>query len=163
MTALCPACGESRSRAAMRVREYAFRRCRNCRSLYVPDRPGAEVLDRLYEDERYFINEDYDSQKEDTFHGYLDYLQDRDHIEAKFSDVLERVERSRPPGKLLDVGAGPGFMLSAAVGRGWQAAGIEINPLGGQARARGARRRRPPGAPRGHRALGPPSPTTRSR
>lgn len=39
--------------------------------------------------------------------------------------VLTRLERLRSPGRLLDIGAGPGFFVAEALARGWQAEGLE--------------------------------------
>lgn len=61
-------------------------------------------------------------------HGYLDYLADREFIEQKFDRVLAQLEQWVRPARLLDVGAGPGFLLNAARHRGWEAEGIDLNP-----------------------------------
>lgn len=82
----------------------------------------------LYGGGEYFRNREFGSPQSGGYHGYRDYVSDRQHIEEKFSDVLRLVESLRPPGDLLDVGAGPGFLMSAARRRGWRPVGIELNP-----------------------------------
>lgn len=61
-------------------------------------------------------------------HGYTaDYLADQPFIEAKFDRVLRHLERYVSPGRLLDIGAGPGFLLSVAKRRGWSPVGLDLN------------------------------------
>ena len=124
---LCPACGSSRLRVRLRVRELRFVRCASCQTLFCTDPPPPEATATLYRGTEYFENPEYDSPETGGYHGYQGYLSDRRHIEAKFAQVIERVERFRTPGRLLDVGAGPGFLLSAARARGWEAEGIDLN------------------------------------
>jgi len=111
----------------MRVRHLTFRRCTRCASLFLDAQVDATQTRRLYEDERYFTNPHFGSSRIGGFHGYKDYLADRHHIEAKFAGVLEHVERHVAPRRLLDVGAGPGFMVAAASARGWSACGLDLN------------------------------------
>jgi len=127
MSDSCPACRTTRSRTAMQVRHFQFRRCTACKTLFLSEPPDAEQLHTLYADERYFVNPEFAEPEADGFHGYLDYIKDRDHIEHKFAGIFARIEREVAPGKLLDVGAGPGFLLSAAERRGWSPLGLEIN------------------------------------
>jgi len=112
----------------MRVRNYEFRRCSACRTLFLGQGIDEAETSHLYAGPSYFANPDFDSAESGGYHGYLDYMEDREPIEEKFERVLERIERWQAPGSLLDVGAGPGFMVSAAARRGWTPQGIEINP-----------------------------------
>jgi FkbM family methyltransferase len=111
----------------MDVRHLTFRRCSRCGSLFLAAQVTAVETGRLYEDETYFTNPDFGSPQSGGYHGYRDYLADRHHIEAKFAGVLAHVERHVEPGRLLDVGAGPGFMVAAATARGWCACGLDLN------------------------------------
>lgn len=117
----CPACEAGGGRPAATVRSFQFLRCPACATLWVAEPP--EHVD-LYDGPEYFSNPEFG---EGSYHGYRDYLADREHIEAKFGEVLEHVERRTAPGRLLDVGAGPGFMLSAARDRGWAGVGLDLN------------------------------------
>lgn len=105
-----------------------FRRCRGCASLFLEDPPPTSATAELYVGEEYFANPQFGRTAEGAFHGYRNYLADRAPIEAKFDQVLERLEGHVAPGRLLDVGAGPGFLLAAARARGWRAEGIDPNP-----------------------------------
>lgn len=68
-----------------------------------------------------------------------EYLTEERGIAATFTNVLERIERYRaPPGRLLDVGCGPGVLIGIAKQRGWTVKGIEPSRWGvDQARQRG--------------------------
>jgi 2-polyprenyl-3-methyl-5-hydroxy-6-metoxy-1,4-benzoquinol methylase len=82
----------------------------------------------LYRDEAYFQNPEFSKPERGGYHGYRNYLDDRTHIFDKFDDVVRRLEDVVSPGRLLDVGAGPGFLVAVARRRGWDAFGIDMNP-----------------------------------
>ena len=123
--AACPACGAADVRAAMTVSGHAFRRCGRCASLFLAS-PPSEIAGQ-YEGEGYFVDAGFGPPGGGTFHGYRDYLADRLEITEKFEQILGHVERLVQPGRLLDVGAGPGFMVVTARERGWDAAGVDLN------------------------------------
>jgi SAM-dependent methyltransferase len=111
----------------MATARYLWRRCCECGSLFVQDPPPDDRIAALYRDQRYFARARLGSADGRAL-GYHDYLADRQHIEAKFDAVLAHLERRRPRGELLDVGAGPGYLLAAAGRRGWRGSGVELNP-----------------------------------
>lgn len=124
----CPACGRAGARPALALRGFRFRRCRACASLFVENPPAREVTASLYAGERYFAKRRLGPTAHGGVCGYPDYLAERSRIEAKFDRVLARLERHASRGELLDVGAGPGFLVAAARRRGWLASGVDLNP-----------------------------------
>jgi SAM-dependent methyltransferase len=102
-------------------------RCRECRSLFDESPRSKEEMAEIYEGRQYFVKAD-EPGATDLANGYADdYLADREFIEAKFDQVLAHLERYVSPGRLLDVGAGPGFLLSVAERRGWAVVGVDLN------------------------------------
>ena len=121
----CPACGRGGARPAMTVAGHAFGRCPACLSLFLVDPPGE--VGGQYEGKAYYVDEGFGPPGAGSFHGYRDYLADREEITRKFVGVLEHMERLVAPGRLVDVGAGPGFLVAAARERGWDATGLDLN------------------------------------
>lgn len=124
----CPACNSSDVRHAHVVREFTFLRCQTCKSYFCADSIHPDRTASLYRDESYFQNPEFSKPAEGGYHGYRDYLEDRAHIFQKFDKVISRVEAVVGPGRLLDVGAGPGFLLAVARQRGWDVCGVDLNP-----------------------------------
>ena len=57
-----------------------------------------------------------------------DYLNELEGLRVTFRRTLATIERFRlPPGRFLDVGAGPGVLVEEAAERGWDAFGVELS------------------------------------
>ena len=126
MSAVCPACGSGRLHPAFRRRDTTFRRCRDCRSLVDTEIASPDQLARIYEGKGYYVKDD--GGRDGVPFGYSgDYVAQRGFIEDKFDRVLGHIERYVNPGRLLDVGCGPGFLLAVATKRGWEAVGMDVN------------------------------------
>ena len=95
-------------------------RCRRCGLGYLDPQPSDEALASLYAD-------DYYTRPIDP--GGPSYLKNRAGLERFFDGRLARIERCIRVGRLLDVGAGLGYFLNAAIRRGWSAVGLEVSPF----------------------------------
>ena len=127
-TEACRACGSTRTTEAFTVETARYIRCRDCRSLFDADPPEPADLREIYTGAEYFVKAADDDAAGDTLWGYpADYVSDRGNVEAKFDRVLAHLARYVQPGRLLDVGCGPGFLLTAARARGWDGVGIDLN------------------------------------
>jgi SAM-dependent methyltransferase len=114
----CPVCGGVHVRAVGIPSGRTLVRCAGCRLLFDSEpAAGAPPRPRLSDDER--------------------RREERVSVRRApgFARVLYAV---RPPGRLLDVGAGIGELLALAREAGWQAVGVDVDPaVVAYARARG--------------------------
>jgi len=113
---VCNVCGADDMEAVHP--EAGLVRCRRCGLGYVNPQPSDEALARLYTD-------DYFTEPIDP--GGKSYLENRQGLERFFDGRLRRIERLVRPGRLLEVGAGLGYLLNVAVRRGWKALGLETS------------------------------------
>lgn len=121
----CPACGSQRLKAAFSAGP-RFLRCRDCASMFDPYPPGPDQLREIYSGEDYFVKEGDGGGS--TLRGYpKDYVANRRNVEGKFGEALGHLERYVSQGLLLDVGSGPGFLLTVARDRGWEPIGVDLN------------------------------------
>jgi SAM-dependent methyltransferase len=116
----CPLCGADHF--TPRVTHDGFRmvECIECRLWYLNPMPTAETLDALYGD-GYF-------ESESACHlGYADYGAMADDYRATFRRRLELVDAHVGNGRLLDVGAGFGYLADAAMPQFRERWVVEVN------------------------------------
>jgi SAM-dependent methyltransferase len=85
-------------------------KCERCGTVQQPARPDDGTLADLY---RQMSDDDYLAQERGR--------------RATARRLLERIERARPGGQLLDVGCGHGLLVDEARRRGWDARGLEVS------------------------------------
>lgn len=118
----CVSCGETRLRPlAMRYEHLGARfplvECSRCGLRFLGVQPTAESLARLYQAE--YFESDYRCGRA-TGSSF-----DESVLAAEDQALLHRFEALGPRGRLLDVGCAAGWLVQHAVGRGWQAQGVE--------------------------------------
>jgi len=115
-TAPCPACGSRDFEPLDAVAGLV--RCRQCGLGRLEPQPSDEALAAVY-------TEDYYTRPIDP--GGPSYIENREGLERFFDERLRSIERLVRPGRLLDVGAGLGYLLDAARRRGWRGVGLETS------------------------------------
>jgi 2-polyprenyl-3-methyl-5-hydroxy-6-metoxy-1,4-benzoquinol methylase len=117
----CGVCGQRNRRLRFTLRGFSFWDCA-CGILYVSPRLRQEKLDMMYSSESYYNSEN------SLLCGYVDYKADRDNILAtcakRFNWMLAKSGKT-DFGRILDIGCAMGFAVEYALGRGWDAYGIE--------------------------------------
>ena len=111
-TRTCVVCGGSRRVAVLELGTWQISRCAGCRTHNLHPEPDEVVL------------EDFNDGS-----GYDGAFDLQDEIRAQHDRSLATLERFVEPGRLLDVGCGPGFLLEQARERGWFAAGVDPSPF----------------------------------
>lgn len=113
---------------------YAFRgrhlygvRCCGCGLVFVHPQPAREEIAAMY-DEAYFT----ECGPERGAHGALPYLDRAEASRPKMLGAARRLEKllkpsGGPRGRLLEIGCGPGYLLSALRELGWSVSGLEIS------------------------------------
>lgn len=109
----CVVCGATARSLELRISEWEVLRCAPCGLRTLSPAPAPEQLVEPFEDGS----------------GYEGAFDLRDDILKRHDRSLGTLERVVPPGRLLDVGCGPGFLLEAARDRGWEAVGLDPSPF----------------------------------
>ncbi len=121
----CLACDSRRlERAAMRYQwqggTFPMARCSDCGMLFLRVQPAGETLARMYSAE--YFEQDFRCGRSDA------NSTDESAFRAENDGLLDRFERWRRRGRLLEVGSATGLLLKRARERGWQVTGVEISP-----------------------------------
>lgn len=100
-------CGKSKSKLLFPAGEYTIVRCISCGQVRT-ETPANTVRKQYYEDEDVSI-----------------YIQKEEEFRRLFRNVLSFIKRYRKKGRLLDIGAGVGLLVSEARKAGFTAIGFE--------------------------------------
>lgn len=111
----CAVCGGRDHGPAFTAQGLDYARCRSCNLIVASPLPTEEDLARYYRAEYgdRFCSERLDGARANVF-----------------AAILSRMGTLRPPGRLLDLGAGGGLFVHLARRAGWDATGIEISTQG---------------------------------
>lgn len=92
--------------------------CSRCGLVFLSPRLTEPAILKLYSDEEYYVSEV-------SGRGYDEYLEVQHNWVRTFTRRLERIANHQLPGRVLDVGCGPGFFLEAAQAKGYDVFGLD--------------------------------------
>lgn len=113
--ASCPACGAAGAYPFFRKNGYDLVRCEDCRLVRVANPPGPEELARFYS---FASGYGVEVLTGGASAAWLKRV-------AAYHFAIVSAEQA--PGRLLDVGCGPGYFVAEAVRHGWEASGVDLN------------------------------------
>ena len=108
----CVVCGSTERRHELKLEAWDVERCAECGARTLSPEPDHVKM-----------------QEFDEGSGYDSAFVLREHLVARHRVTLAALERFAKPGRLLDVGCGPAFLLETARERGWQGTGVDPSPF----------------------------------
>jgi len=121
----CNICGSADHRLKYSIRNNKIVECRGCGFVFLNPAPD-QTPTQIYE-ENYFRGT---SSNKEAFNvtgwDYFDVQHYAEVIEHS-RETLGHIERYIHPGKILDIGCGPGIFLYEALSRGWTPYGIDTS------------------------------------
>lgn len=121
---ICPLCQHPAS-FKFQKGERKFFSCRFCQAQFIWPFPSVAELKNFYQGD-YWKNKSF---RGESALGYASYLAEKDSFLDYFGKVFRQIENFFPkPGRVLDIGCGPGFFLKVAKDKGWQIWGVDLSP-----------------------------------
>jgi 2-polyprenyl-3-methyl-5-hydroxy-6-metoxy-1,4-benzoquinol methylase len=120
---VCALCGASPPRLRFQLDGFDTVECARCGLVWIVLQMSEEELKRLYGAEYFQERGSYffDNAVADPGKG------EETEVIRDFRRGIDRIERFRKPGKLLDVGCGVGVFLGVAKSRGWDVTGVDVS------------------------------------
>ena len=112
----CPICHHSSQRKFQKY-EYWIQECQTCYHQFLEANPPSNHAAQVYGDDYFYGGAA----------GYPDYLAESRLIREHGQRYGKMLKKHMQPGKLLDVGAAAGFILSGFMDHHWVGDGIEPN------------------------------------
>jgi len=106
----CGICGGEKASPFLTVKKYELVKCQSCGLIFVANFSQSETS----------YSDDYFTQKNE-------YLNRWDEFCSIFESLIDKMLRFKKTGKLLDVGAGVGILLSVAAKKGFEVKGVEVS------------------------------------
>ena len=117
----CPFCQTKILRSLYHVEGRIIYQCPECGLICA----ASEILNGQLSPKTEARRKKKDYQKKEE-NWYQTYLEEKTNLLSRFEKRLEEIEKRRKPGKVLDVGCGPGFFLEVAQKHGWEIFGLDI-------------------------------------
>jgi len=115
----CPVCGGEAHFYFEKFQRQIFS-CQNCGLKFVFPLPRQKEIELFYR--QYWEKKSFRGEKA---LGYLSYLAEKESFLNYFQKVFRLINLA--PGRVLDIGCGPGFFLKIAQEKGWQVWGLDLS------------------------------------
>ncbi len=114
----CNLCGQDSARFLFELGARRVVKCQNCRLVYVNPQPTGAELKKVYA--AYF------GTVKDPDGKTRNWVEEKDKKVREHKKEIEKLERYKKSGAILDVGSAAGFFL-ASLGKGWEKYGLEFD------------------------------------
>lgn len=121
--ATCLICGSARTALRYRITRFDVRQCGDCSQIFLHPLPDPEEIRSLFES-LYTTGDGSVPELKDYYRFCFDD-EPGNPLVQQYELWLDKIERLRPPGRVLDIGCGTGLFLSVARRRGWQPFGVD--------------------------------------
>lgn len=112
----CLICRETAAGELQSQGDFSYLRCLRCGLVYLHPQPDLSRLRDLYAgNAQRAVDTGIDPTGEEIIHR------------SRFACELDRIEKLRSPGRILDIGSAWGFFLAEAGERGWKTRGVELS------------------------------------
>ncbi len=119
----CPVCHSSAARLRYRITRFRVYGCTNCGQIYLWPQLSEEEVREMFSS---LYTEGEGSVPElKTYYEFTYHDEPSNPLVQCYESWLDRVERYRSGGRLLDIGCGTGLFLAVARRRGWKVTGID--------------------------------------
>lgn len=119
----CLICGATDAGVRYRITRFDVMQCRACSQVFLHPLPSEDEIRALFAS--LYTTGDGSVPELKEYYGFcFDDVPDNPLVE-QYELWLDKIERVRAPGRVLDIGCGTGLFLSVARRRGWETFGID--------------------------------------
>jgi len=118
----CCLCSSAEQKPYLTVEGWTLVRCPQCGLIYLNPRPPADRLENTYTSD--YFNKIISS---DPIVLPTDQSKIKQYVGSQAPRIWQVSRYAVPPGRLLDIGCGPGYFLARARQEGWDAQGLDVS------------------------------------
>ncbi len=119
----CLVCGSARWTLRYRLTRFRVLGCDDCEQVYLDPLPSPEEIRRLFES-LYTTGEGSVPELKEYYAFTYEDAPDNPLVQ-QYEVWLDKIEETKRPGRVLDIGCGTGLFLSVARRRGWEPFGVD--------------------------------------
>ena len=121
--AACPVCGATDPKRCYRLTDFSVLACRSCQQVFLWPLPSPEKIREMFS--QLYTSGEGSVAELKSYYAFTYQDSPSNPLVQQYETWLDRIERHRSPGRLLDIGCGTGLFLAVARRRGWEPFGID--------------------------------------